>query len=125
MASTSEKMKNEIEIQMKGLVVVPLMGFAVSWKHLNLNLQEQRVLIQVGGLVAAAGVLGEIACPSDQGENIKVRILRFVDMVGNLSDLHLLCIGKEKSKEVVVLGGRIVGASSAMLILASVASLAF
>ena len=75
--------------------------------------------------MAAAGVLGEIACPSDQGKNIKVRILRFVDMVGNLSDLHLLFIGKEKSKEVVVLGGRIVGASSAMLILASCASLAF
>ena len=63
---------------------------------------------------------------------IKVRKLKFVDMyihcsyeVGNLSDLHLLFIGKEKSKEVVVLGGRIVGASSAMLILASVASLAF
>ena len=72
MASTSEKMKNEIEIQMKGLVVVPLMGFAVSWKHLNLNLQEQRVLTQVGGLVAAAGVLGEIACPSDQGQKIEV-----------------------------------------------------
>ena len=45
--------------------------------------------------------------------------------VGNLSDLHLIFIGKEKSKEVVVLGGRIVGASSAMLILASCASLAF
>ena len=58
--------------------------------------------------------------------------MKFVDMyihhsyeVGNLSDLHLLFIGKEKSKEVVVLGGRIVGASSAMLILASCASLAF
>ena len=55
--------------------------------------------------------------------------MKFVDMyihcsyeVGNLSDLHLLFIGKEKSKEVVVLGGRIVGA---MLIMASVASLAF
>ena len=43
MAPKSEKMKNEIEIQMKGLVVVPLVGFAVSLKHLNLNLQEQRV----------------------------------------------------------------------------------
>ena len=72
MAPKSEKMKNEIEIQMKGLVVVPLVGFAVSWKHLNFNLQEQRVqnLTQVGGLVAAAGVLGEIACPSDQGEKV-------------------------------------------------------
>ena len=63
---------------------------------------------------------------------IKVRNLKFVDMyidcsyeVGNLSDLHLIFIGKEKSKEVVVLGGRIVGASSAMLILASCASLVF
>ena len=61
-----------------------------------------------------------------------IKVRKFVDMyihrsyeVGNLCDLHLLFIGKEKSKEVVVLGGRIVGASSAMLILASCASLAF
>ena len=61
-----------------------------------------------------------------------IKVRKFVDMylhrsyeVGNISDLHILFIGKEKSKEVVVLGGRIVGASSAMLIMASVASLAF
>ena len=61
-----------------------------------------------------------------------IKVRKFVDMyisrsyeVGNLCDLHILFIGKEKSKEVVVLGGRIVGASSAILILASCASLAF
>ena len=50
---------------------------------------------------------------------IKVRKLKFVDLSS------ILCIGKETSKKVVVLGGRVVGASSAMLILASCASLAF
>ena len=61
-----------------------------------------------------------------------IKVRKFVDMhihrsyeVGSLCDLHILFIGKEKSKKVVVLGGRIVGASSAMLVMASCASLAF
>ena len=52
------------------------------------------ILTQVGTLVAAAGVLGEVACTSAQG--------------------------KAASKEVVVHGGRLAGSSFVFLVIAGI-----
>ena len=69
----------------------------------------------MGSFLAAAGVVGEVACPSDEGEK-KISFLAFM-VLFHLTFLSnsFLCPGKETSKEVVVTGGRLVGASAIVL----------